>query len=328
MKHLTKYTTLFLALLLCLTTLWGCGSKTPQEDETPDDSQQGQQDDQSQQGGENLPNDDDQQNTPALPSDSIFCSNGETTLRFEKNDKGQWQWKDDPTFPLDTAYVDALAASVQQIMAAQPLVTDKTLEDLDLDSDEKYLTAIDEKGFSITWYLGKKDENGCHYLCVEGDESGTVWLAPAELAEQVERSIYDMMLLPQLPEIAVERMKNITITTGEKTVNTFPNSDGKWVIGISSVNEEAQPMLQALSNLSIITCVDYTPIEGAAEICGFTANSPRVDLEYTSLNGADCTLRLTVGNKLSRGYCVMLNDDSNFYLMDAALIDPILAFAA
>lgn len=328
MKHMQKYTALFLALLLCLTALWGCGSKEPQDAETPDDSQQEQQGDQTQQDNGDQTDDEDLQDVPELLSATIVCSDGETTLRFEKNEKDQWQWKDDPTFPLDTAYVDALAASIRQILAAQPVVTDKTPEELDLDSDEKYLSVTDEKGFQITWYLGKTDENGCYYLCVEGDESGTVWLAPAELTEQVSRSIYDMMLLPQFPAIPAERMHSITVTAGEKTVNTFPNSDGKWVVGISSVHEEVQPLLQALGNLQIITCVDYAPSEGAAEICGFNANSTRVELAYTTLNGADSTLVLTVGNKLTRGYCVTLGEEDTIYLMDAALIDPILAFIA
>ena len=135
-----------------------------------------------------------------------------------------------------------------------------------------------------------------------------------------------MMLLPQLPAIPAEQMRGVTLTKGEKSVYTFPNSDGKWVVGISSVNEEAQPMLQALGSLSIITCADYTPVDGAAEICGFNADSLRVELSYVTLNGADSTLLLTVGNKISRGYFVTLGEDSTIYLMDPALIDPILTF--
>ena len=326
MRHTTKYIALLLALLFCLTALWGCGSKDPQDAETPDDSRQEQQDGQEQQGDTGLQ--DGQQDTAELLSDTIVCCDGSTTLRFEKNAQEQWQWKDDPSFPLDTTYVDALVASIQQIISAQPITTDKSFEDLGLDSDEKYISVTDEKGFKVTWYLGKKDADGCYYLCAAEDASEAVYLAPLALTEQISRSIYDMMILPQFPSIPPERMRHITITVGEKTINTSPNSDGKWTIGISSINEEIQPTLQALGSLRITTCVDYTPIDGAAAICGFSEKSPRVELDYVTLNGADSSLQLTIGNKLSRGYCVTLGDDDTIYLMDAALIDPILAFIA
>ena len=188
------------------------------------------------------------------------------------------------------------------------------------------MTATDEKGHRMTWYLGDRDDDGCYYMRVDGDETGAVYLAPAQLHAQISRSIYDMMLLPDLPTIPAAQMRSITITVGDKTTHTFPNSDGKWVIGISSVNEEAQPMLQALGSLRITSCVDYTPSEGAAAICGFNESSPRVELAYVTLNGADSTLTLTIGNARSNGYCVTMGEDTTIYLVSAELVDPILSF--
>ncbi len=315
MKSAKKCTALFLALTLSLTVLTACGEKEPipSDDTAPS---QDQEQNQTQQ----------EQETPALLSDTIYCSNGETTLRFAKDEQGQWQWKDDATFPLDTTYVDALAACAEQMLAAEPVTTEQTLEDLDLDSEEKYVTVTDEKGVRVTWYLGDKDDKGCHYMRRLGDEANTIYMAPAELTALINRSIYDMMILPQLPAVAPEYMRSITVTTAEKTVTTVPNSSGVWVVGISSVNEIAQPMVQALSKLQIASCVDFNPTSGAAAICGLEPPKATVDMTFVSIAGVEGSLSFSIGAKLGGGYCVTLSEDSTIYLVNADVVEPVLAF--
>lgn len=310
MKHMKIY--LLLVLTLCLTALWGCAEKEP-EDVVPDDTQQQEQQQQ-------------QQTTPELLSDAIICSDSETTLRFERNAQGQWQWKDDPEFPLDTTYVDALAASVEQMLAAQPIVTDKTPDDLGLDSEKKYVTVADEKGHKMTWYLGDKNDSGCYYMCLAGDDTNAIYLAPAELTDQISRSIYDMMILPQLQQMAPENIRSITITAGEKTVTTVPNSSGVWVVGISSVNEIAQPMVQALGRMQIDSCVDFKPTSGAAAICGLEPAQATMAVEFVSAVGVEDSLSLAIGAKLNDGYCVTIGEDTTIYSIKADVVEPILAF--
>lgn len=313
MKYVYKYAALILALLLCLTALWGCGKEEP-EAEQNNETQQDQE-----QGGQEDP-------TPQLLSDTISCSNGETTLRFERNEQGTWSWKEDSTFPLDNTYVQDLLATAEQMLALQPITTDKTLEDLGLDSEEKYVTATDEKGNRATWYLGDKDDNGCYYMRVDGDETGAVYLAPQQLHEQISRSIYDMMLLPKMPTIIAENIRSITFTVGEKTITTVPNSSGVWVVGISSVNEKVQPIVQALTQLQLDGCVDYHPSSDAPAICGFDETAPVMTLEYASEVGLESTLVLTIGNARSNGYCATVGEDTTIYLVSAELVDPILSF--
>lgn len=314
MKLICKYFALILALSLCLTALWGCSEKGPALPETDDTQQTDQQ------------QSDLQQTTPELLSDTIVCSDGDTTLRFERGENEEWQWKDDPDFPLDVTYVEKLAACVDQMMAAQPIDTDKTVEDLDLDSDEKYVTVTDEKGHKVTWYLGDKNDDGCYYMRLIGDESDAIYLAPAELTSQISRSIYDMMILPQLPEMAAEYIRSITITAGDKTVTTAPDSSGVWVAGNSSVNEKAQPVVQALGQMQIDSCVDFKPTSGAAAICGLDPAKASIAVEFVNAVGAENALFLSIGAKLGDGYCVAIGEDTTIYLMKASLVEPILAF--
>jgi len=316
MKYVYKYAALMLALLLCLTALWGCGTKLP--DQQPEGEETSDQQEQT---------DGEQQNEqPQLLSDTISCCDGDTTLRFERNAEGTWDWKDDTTFPLDNTYVQELLTTIEQMLTLQPITTDKTPEDLDLDEEEKYVTATDEKGYAMTWYLGKQDENGCYYMCLKGDESGAVYLAPAQLTEQISRSIFDMMILPELPVIPVANAKSVTITTAEKTVTTVPNSSGVWVVGISSVNEKAQPMLQALSTMTLATCVDFRPTSTAPSYCGLGPVKVTVAVEYLSTTGVESSFTMEIGNARSDGYCVRIGEDETIYLMSTQLIDPILAF--
>lgn len=323
MKHLSKYAALVLALSLCLTTLAGCANILPSFGKDNPPVQEPEQGQEQGQEGQTDPTD---QTAPELLSDTIVCCDGDATLRFEKNEEGVWRWKDDPEFPLDTTYVDALANTVQAVLATQPIVTDKTLEDLDLDSQQKYLTVTDEKGYRITWYLGDQDDNGCYYMCLAGDDTNAIYLAPVELTEQISRSIYDMMILPQLQAIAADHITSVTITAGGKTVTTVPNSAGVWVVGISSVNELAQPMLQGLSQMQIAGCVDYKPIDGVTAICGLEPPQATVEVEFASSTGVESFLTFSIGAKLNRGYCVMLPEDSTIYLVKPEVVEPILAF--
>lgn len=316
MKRMTKYAAIFLALLLCLTALCGCGSKEPQDTETPGDLQPGQE----------QPDDQEQPSSPELLGDTIVCSDGNTTLRFERNAAGNWQWKDGPDFPLDATYVEGLAECAKQMLAAQPIVTDKTPEDLDLDSDKKYMTVTDEKGHKVTWYLGEQDEAGRYYMRFAKDETSAIYLAPAELTDQISRSIYDMMLLPQLHEMAADKIRSVTVSADGKSVTTTPNSSGVWVVGSSNVNEKAQPMVQAISRMQIGSCVDYQPTAGAVSICGFDTPRATLAVDFVSAVGAEHALSLSIGAKLQDGYCVRVGDDSTIYLMKASVIEPVLAF--
>ncbi len=314
MKH-TKKIAALLALVLSLTTLWGCTGKEPEppvDDPNPGEEQQQQQQ---------------QQNTViTAPSASIVCCDGETTLRFIHDAQAGWQWKDDTQFPLDATYPEALALCVEQMTVAQPVATDKTVEDLELDSAEKYVTVTDELGHRLTWYLGIQDDEGRYYMCLAGDETETVYLAPAELSDLISRSIYDMMILPQLQPIMPENVRKVTITAGEKTVTTFLNNSGVWVVDGHSVTAKAAPMTQGLGQMAILSCVDFNPTEGAAAICGFEPPQATVTVEFLNLVGVEQSLSFTIGAKLGEGYCMTMGGDSTIYLMSSAAAEPILDF--
>lgn len=314
MNRMKKYFTLMLALLLCLTALWGCGKDEPQqpnEDKTPTDQTQT----------------DDTQEPDAL-SDEIVCSNGSRTLRFQRNEKGTWSWKDDTDFPLDNSYVETLLTTIEEMLALQPITTDKTLKKLGLEEDDtdKYVTVSDEKGQSVTWYLGKTAENGSQYVRRADDETFAIYLAPADLSAQVNRSIYAMMVLPQLPTIDAEKITAITIQSGE-TIHELRSSTGDtWYDGAVNVTSKVKALLEPLAQPEVTACVDFKPSKGAPAICGLSKSSPVLTVEFADQFDTPTTFTLTVGNPRGEGYCVTINDDSTIYLMPAPLVDAVQAF--
>ena len=314
MKHMKKYIALLLALL-CLLTLWGCGEKAVEEKE-PEQEDPQQQEEEVQQ-------------TTVL-SDVVECSNGSRTLRFQRNEKGNWEWKDDPDFPLDDTHVKTLLATVEAMMALEPIETDKTPKSLNLEEDDtgKYITASNEKGETITWYLGKKHDSGSYYMRLDGDVTNAIYLSPTDLSAQIGRSIYDMMILPQLPAMAAEKISCISIQAGD-TTQQFQLVGDKWFdAGQVNVTGKLQPLLNQLAAPELAACVDYKPSKGAPAICGLSKPTAVLTVEYTDQFDAASTFTLSIGNTRGEGYCVTINDDSTIYLMDPPLVKAVLSFVA
>lgn len=311
MKHVSKYLLLMLSLALSLCILWGCGEKAPAGQ--PDDGQQQQQT--TPDGGEAA--------QPAPLSDMIECSNGSTTLRFIRAEDGNWAWKDDRDFPLDNAYARQLLHSVEEMLIAQPITTDKSLEDLGLDEEDKYVTASNEVGEQITWYLGDRDEAGHYYMRRADDETNAIYLSPVDLFAQINRSIYDMMLLPQLSSISLENICSVVIQRGEQQLEMFPDGQG----GLTGTAADVQPLLDLLAHPQLRSCFNFRPSKGAAAICGLDPADTVLTVKYLNLVQTETTFTLAIGDVRNDRYCVCVNDDTTIYLMDAAAAEVVLAFA-
>ena len=163
----------------------------------------------------------------------LVCSNGSITLRFSL-EEGHWLWADDKTFPLDESYALALLETVQGIESLPPVTTAAQLADYGLDSPTKYVTVTDSQGASVTYRLGKESD-GSVYVYREGAEA-TVYAVP-DLMSQIGRSIYDMMALPELPQLTAENVTSLTVTAGERTLTLTP-AEGAWTADGRDVTDQ------------------------------------------------------------------------------------------
>ncbi len=313
MRTMKKYLALALALLLCLSALWGCGKKDPQSED----------EDQTPQTDETLPEGD-----PVVTlSDTLECCDGERTLRFIRNEDGSWSWRDDLDFPLDNTYVSQLLTTVSAMQNMETVsIGEDDDEDLGLDDESKYVSASNEKGETVTWYLGDKNSEGRYYARIAGDENYIIYLAPAELTEQISRSIYDMMLLPQLPAIAPDRIRSITIDIPAGTFRLQQDSEGRWFAGDTNVTQKAEMFIASLAQPTLVSCLDYKPSSGALPLCGLEPYAARVTVSYLNTVDTEQDFVLTAGSARGEYYCVTIGEDPTIYLMDAAAVKPLLAF--
>lgn len=251
----------------------------------------------------------------------LVCSNGSITLRFSL-EEGHWLWADDNTFPLDESYALALLETVQGIESLPPVTTAAQLADYGLDSPTKYVTVTDSQGASVTYRLGKESD-GSVYVYREGAEA-TVYAVP-DLMSQIGRSIYDMMALPELPQLTAENVTSLTVTAGERTLTLNP-AEGAWTADGRDVTDQLADLTAWLGDMHLAACVDWRPSAGAAALCGLDKPAVTLTAAYTHA-GADRSLTLTVGGQRGAGYCVTVSDDDTVYLMSAEALAPLLTLA-
>ena len=308
MKRYTRALALALALLLVLLMAAGCGGKET-EAETPKGEAQ----------EETAP-----QEEKKL-SDTLTYSDGKVVLHFTMGEDEHWKWRDDVDFPLNEEYVTDLVDAVEEMMEARPISKAKKYNKYGLDSKDKYLTAVDEKGESITFYFGDKHKDGRLYMRREG-EKGKVYLAPKLIGKALGRSIYDMMKLPELPVLTEENIRTIVVNGPEEKF-TVKNSGGTWKHEGKDVSRKLDGLLAMLGEMKIDRCIDYRPSKGVDKLCGLRSPRAIIRVEYTNTVGTDATFRMEVGDIRDEGRYVRFEDDSTIYLMARKSLQPLFTLA-
>lgn len=256
---------------------------------------------------------------------SLVCTDGELTLRFHRGEDGAWLWTDNPSFPLDGVHVDNLLSQLLLLDTLPSLSDSQGPEAYELHNARKYATFVRSDGVCVTYRFGKEVEGAspAKYYVNSDQHPTRICLAPSTLLDQIGRGIYPMALLPQLPTLSAEQIRNIKLTQGDKT-RQFSVYPGRWRSGGEDVTN--QPQTKALEALlaqaSLTACVDFAPSEGASELCGL--QSPALIVRVSCAD--ETTYTLTVGNLADGGEAryVTINDDTTIYLMGAALLQPLL----
>ena len=289
-----------MALLAALTLLCGCGKKEAQP----------QQEDMA----VNI--------VPVEGVTALELCDGEVTLRFARTDDA-WHWVDDGTFPLDQDAVAALLALPSSLAAAEPVQGQGELSGYGLETPKKYVTATAD-GADSTIYVGSQTSDG-HWYVLTPD--GVVRLAAQADGEALSRSIYDMAVLPTLPELTDENLTVITVhqTESGKTARLTKNDEG-WVSGGKALPDGIGEIEAALAELSFDKCFNYDPSPDAAPLCGLDAPTAVITLAYVNTVGTEATVTLTLGTLREDGtYYATLNDDTTVYLLAQEKVAPLLA---
>lgn len=269
---------------------------------------------------------------------NLHYNNGSTTLSFSRNEAGVWIWSDDPSFPLDNTIVNTIVENLSN-WAPQQTITDETvLTNCGMDDPAASFTATTTDGF-VSLLFGKTTTDGAsRYVRLNGDET-TVYILDNALYDLLCVPIYDMCILPELPQLEESRMDKIIIRSPETEEGSFISTvlaaqrpDGEdtattWRCSGANVTDDAtvRALIGDLQTLAFEKCIVYRPSEEAASLCGFD-NPTTLIVNYLSGTGAEEALTLKIGNPLpdGSGRYVRQEGDSTMYFLPTSALDPLM----
>ena len=199
---------------------------------------------------------------PAEGVTALTLCDGDVTLRFEKVENAAWVWQDDPQFPLEQTALEELLSLPAALEGGEVVPNAEDLSIYGLTSPTKYITVTSD-GADVTYYIGEQATDGRWYVLTP---AGTVRFTSDENKQLLSRSIYSMAVLPGLPALSEERIRKVTLTNDEGgTVSFRTGEDGTRRSGSRDVTAKTDALIKELCGLTLSSCVDYDPAEGAAD---------------------------------------------------------------
>ena len=261
---------------------------------------------------------------PVADASYLEYDNSQVTCRFRKEEE-TWKWVDNEEFPLDAAYIEEILAALEALdTTLTPVDPAVDPADCGLDESERYLTVtVGEE--TTTLRFGDQSTSGEWYMSVDG--SSDVYLAADAFVRLMDRSVYDMAVLPTLPELTEDNLTAIAVRSGDSSRNArMTKTDEGWVLENRLAPEKAEAVETALAEFSFDSCFNFDPSPDAAPLCGLDVPSAVISVAYINTVGTETTMTLTLGTLRQDGfYYVTLNDDTTVYLVSQDKVAPLLA---
>ena len=261
---------------------------------------------------------------PITEASALEYDNGQVTCRFRRDEDG-WKWVDNEKFPLNESYVTEILTALETMSASlTPVQPAPESADCGLDETDSYLTVT--VGEEVTTLrFGDQRDDGQWYMAIDGQEG--IYLAADEFMRLLGRSIYEMAVLPTLPELTDDNLTVITIhrESDSKSVRLTKKDDG-WSNGGKAMPDGIAAIETALADFTFDKCFNYDPSPDAAPLCGLDVPTAVIELSYVNTVGTEATVTLTLGTLREDGaYFATLNDDTTVYLLSQDKIAPLLA---
>lgn len=261
---------------------------------------------------------------PVTDASYLEYDNSQVTCRFRKEEE-TWKWVDNEEFPLDAAYIEEILAALEvlnsTLTAAEPAVDPA---DCGLDEPDRYMTVtVGEE--TTTLRFGDQKASGEWYMSVDG--SSDVYLAADDFVRLMDRRIYDMAVLPTLPELTDDNLTTITVRSSENNKYArLTKTDEGWISENRLAPEKAEAVETALAEFSFDSCFNFDPSPDAAPLCGLDVPSAVITAAYINTVGTETTMTLSLGTLRQDGfYYVTLNDDTTVYLVSQDKVASFLA---
>ena len=258
----------------------------------------------------------------------LVYKNESYTLRFNKNEAGDWQWKDDTTLPLDQQQMQQLLDQVSALNTLTPLETTGDSTAYDLDAPDRTLEIKNSDGTGLSLQIGAAVEGGGYYMSRDGDTS-KIYVAPDTLVQLMDRNIYQLVQLPTLPVLPVDKLTHIQAQGGGVSVTVVHGEGESWLYEGADVSDRIASLTTLLAaGMQIESCVDYNPSSGALPICGLTDPVLTVTVNYRGDDGSAGSFTLRVGYAYGDGYFALYNDVPAIFKLSAETVQALQAVLA
>lgn len=258
----------------------------------------------------------------------LVYKNESYTLRFNKNEAGDWQWKDDTTLPLDQQQMQQLLDQVSALNALTPLEATGDSTAYDLDAPDRTLEIKNSDGTGLSLQIGAAVEGGGYYMSRDGDTS-KIYVAPDTLVQLMDRNIYQLVQLPTLPVLPVDKLTHIQAQGGGVSVTVVHGEGESWLYEGADVSDRIASLTTLLAaGMQIESCVDYNPSSGALPICGLTDPALTVTVNYRGDDGSAGSFTLRVGYAYGDGYFALYNDVPAIFKLSAETVQALQAVLA
>lgn len=258
----------------------------------------------------------------------LVYKNESYTLRFNKNEAGDWQWKDDTTLPLDQQQMQQLLDQVSVLNTLTPLETTGDSTAYDLDAPDRTLEIKNSDGTGLSLQIGAAVEGGGYYMSRDGDTS-KIYVAPDTLVQLMDRNIYQLVQLPTLPVLPVDKLTHIQAQGGGVSVTVVHGEGESWLYEGADVSDRIASLTTLLAaGMQIESCVDYNPSSGALPICGLTDPALTVTVNYRGDDGSAGSFTLRVGYAYGDGYFALYNDVPAIFKLSAETVQALQAVLA
>ena len=258
----------------------------------------------------------------------LVYKNESYTLRFNKIEAGDWQWKDDTTLPLDQQQMQQLLDQVSALNTLTPLETTGDSTAYDLDAPDRTLEIKNSDGTGLSLQIGAAVEGGGYYMSRDGDTS-KIYVAPDTLVQLMDRNIYQLVQLPTLPVLPVDKLTHIQAQGGGVSVTEVHGEGESWLYEGADVSDRIASLTTLLAaGMQIESCVDYNPSSGALPICGLTDPALTVTVNYRGDDGSAGSFTLRVGYAYGDGYFALYNDVPAIFKLSAETVQALQAVLA
>ncbi|MCL1828112.1 MAG: DUF4340 domain-containing protein [Oscillospiraceae bacterium] len=263
---------------------------------------------------------------------AVNWQSGGATLSLEKGSDGYWFYADDPSFPLDQSYPEAMISQLEGLTASRRFDSSAGSGDYGLDDPVCIITAISADGASTVINIGNQNAvTREYYLTLGGGDN--IFMVSEALVGAFPSELLDLAVINVFK--TMNTINAITIRSGDKMIETVYDDeiddDYDWFIvaGKDTLwplsSSEMSNLKASVYSLRMDSCVNYKPSE--SDIAEYGLDKPgSMTVRYIPHDEEEeVTVTFLFGKTDDAGAYVRLEGEIPVYLADASVAEKILS---